>query len=93
MTITLNIPDEVQREARSGRNGVSVRSLLEYIGVELYKADVITGPQLQELLGLETRYQLDGILKAHGVFFDYSPEDLEIEAETSRTLLEKRATK
>jgi hypothetical protein len=91
MTITLNIPDEAWREARGGRNGASVRPLLEYICVELYKADVITGPQLQEMLGLETRYQLDGVLKAHGVFYDYSPEEMEIEAETSRTLLEKRA--
>ena len=93
MTITLSIPDEVQRKVLGERNGTSVRLLLEYIGVELYKAGVITSPQLQEMLGLETRYQLDGVLKAHGVFFDYSSEDLELEAETSRTLLEKRAAK
>jgi Uncharacterised protein family (UPF0175) len=91
MTITLNIPDEVQRKAQSGQNGASVRPLLEYIGVELYKADIITGPQLQEMLGLATRYQLDGVLKAHGVFFDYSPEELEHEAETIKFLEEKRA--
>lgn len=93
MTITLNIPDEVQSRGKGEQNGMSVRPLLEYIGVELYKADVITGPQVQEFLGLETRYQLDSVLKAHGVFFDYSPEELEREAETSRTLLEKRAAK
>jgi hypothetical protein len=40
----------------------------------LYKAETINGPQLQEMLGLESRFELGGILKAHGVFFDYSRE-------------------
>ncbi|MCI0392923.1 MAG: UPF0175 family protein [Acidobacteria bacterium] len=91
MEIVLTIPDEVTAETQSGKNGASLRRLLEHVGVELYKAEIINGPQLQEMLGLESRFELDGVLKAHGVFFDYSPEQLAREVETIKRLKESRA--
>jgi hypothetical protein len=91
MEIILTIPDELTAEAQTGKNGASLRRLLEYVGVELYKAGVISGPQLQEMLGLESRFELDGVLKAHGVFFDYSPEQLAREVDTIERLKEARA--
>lgn len=91
MELTITIPDEVTAVAQNGSNGQSVRRLLEYIGVELYKADIITGPQLQEMLGLESRFELDGVLKAHGVLFNYTPEQLAREVETIQRLKESRA--
>lgn len=91
MELTITIPDEVTTVAQNGSNGQSVRRLLEYIGVELYKADIITGPQLQEMLGLESRFELDGVLKAHGVLFNYTPEQLAREVETIQRLKESRA--
>lgn len=89
MEIVLNIPDGVVAEPQRGKNGTGVRHLLEYIGVELYKADAITRPQLEELLGID-RFELDGVLKANGVFFDYSPEQLEREVKTIKKLQEAR---
>lgn len=89
MELTITIPNEVAATARNG-SGQSVRRLLEYIGAELYKADVITGSQLQEMLGVD-RFELDGILKSHGVFFDYTPEQLAREAQTIQRLKESRA--
>jgi hypothetical protein len=41
---------------------------------------------LAQLLGLETSYQLDGFLKAHAIWIDYTMEDLERERETFRRL-------
>jgi hypothetical protein len=92
MEIVLTIPDELTAEAQNGKNGASLRRLLEHVGVELYKADVISGPQLQEMLGLESRFELDGVLKSHGVFFDYSPEQLAREVETIERLKEAQAS-
>jgi len=85
MEIVLNIPDDLRAEALHDKNGSGVLRLLEHIGVELYKTDAITKPQLEELLGID-RFELDGVLKAHGVFFDYSPEQLEREVETIKML-------
>jgi hypothetical protein len=45
MEIVLTIPDDLRAKSLHA-NGVGVRRLLEYIGVELYKADALTGPQL-----------------------------------------------
>ncbi len=89
MEIILTVPDDVRDEAQRGKNGMGVRRLLEHIGVELYKANVITGPQLQDMLGID-RFELDGVLKAHGVFFDYSPEQLDREVQTIKKLQEAR---
>lgn len=86
----MTIPDEVRAEAQPGQNGTGVRRLLEHIGVELYKMDAITRPQLEELLGID-RFELDGILKAHGVFFDYSPEEIAEEMETIKMLQAARS--
>jgi hypothetical protein len=41
---------------------------------------------LRRLLGFETRYQLDGFLKAHALYEDYTPQDLEQELEGLRRL-------
>jgi len=42
-----------------------------------------------ERLGL-SRYELDGLLKAHGVFLDYSMEDFEREAALGERLWQER---
>ena len=45
------------------------------IAAEAYKQDRITKPELQRLLGIETSYQLDGFLKAHDIWIEYTLED------------------
>jgi hypothetical protein len=49
----------------------------------------VVRPSSAQLLGL-SRYELDGFLKAHGVFLEYSKEDLEREAILGERLLRKR---
>jgi hypothetical protein len=41
---------------------------------------------LQELLGIETSYELDGFLKAHDVWIEYTPEDADREPKTLQNL-------
>ena len=45
--------------------------------------------QAAQILGL-SRYQLDGFLKARGVFYDYTIEDLKRENEVAKKLWQKR---
>jgi hypothetical protein len=42
------------------------------------------------LLEIPSRYELDGLLKQHGVPLEYSTEDFEREGTTSARLWEKR---
>jgi len=44
-----------------------------------YKAGRLTEAQLRQLLGFQTRDALDGFLKSHEVWLNYTKEDLERE--------------
>ena len=85
MDVTVHIPDDlVCRMTEAG--GDLSRRALEGLALEEYKGGRITGPDLGRLLGFGTRYELDGFLKAHGVYEDYTMEDLEREREDLRRL-------
>jgi len=62
------------------------RRALEGFALEEYKAGRLTGAELRRLLGLETRCELDGFLKAHDVWIEYTIEDYHREMETLRRL-------
>jgi len=53
------------------------RCAFEALLAEAYKHDRLTKPELQQLLGIETSYELDGFLKAHDVWIEYTREDAE----------------
>src|SRR5947209_3787757 len=89
MEVILNIPDALQK--RLGKSVDEIpRWLLEKAGLEAYKSGEISTHDLRLMLGFKTRMQLDGFLKAHGVYLDYTDEELAQEAETSRFLKQAR---
>jgi hypothetical protein len=47
--------------------------------IEAYRGHRLTGYQVRELLGMSTLDELDGVLKKHHVWLDYSIEDLQRE--------------
>jgi hypothetical protein len=55
------------------------RRILEMLALEEYKSGHTTKPELRQMLGFETTFQLDGFLKAHDVWIDSTTEDLERE--------------
>jgi hypothetical protein len=72
-------PKAVSRMRSSG--GDLSRRALEALALEEFRSGHITKPELRRLLGFETGYQLDGFLKAHEVYEDYTLQDLEKELE------------
>ncbi|MGA2428275.1 MAG: UPF0175 family protein [Candidatus Acidiferrum sp.] len=78
MDLTLHIPDDVAERLAAAGGDLSRRAL-EAFALEEHKAGRLTESQLRQLLGFETRYELDGFLKAHEVWLVYTPEDLERE--------------
>jgi hypothetical protein len=65
------------------------RAALEALALEAYRQRRITGYQLRTLLGIPSRYELDGFLKQHEVF-DYTVDDFDHDLATIRELNEKR---
>jgi len=77
MQVTVEIPDDMaQRLIPEGQD--PARTTLEAIAIEGYRSGALSSYQTRILLGFETRYELDGFLKAHNVWERaYSLADLE----------------
>ncbi len=85
MDVTVRIPDEIAARLSAGGGDLSRRAL-EALALEEYKSGRLSKSELRTLLEFGTRYQLDGFLKAHEVYEDYSIEDFEREQATLRKL-------
>lgn len=86
MQVTVEIPDDMaQKLTPQGQD--PARTTLEAVAIEGYRSGVLTAYQTRRLLGFETRYELDGFLKAHNVWeHAYSLDDLEQDRETMQQL-------
>jgi Uncharacterised protein family (UPF0175) len=76
MNVTVQIPDDLARRLTEAGGDLSRRAL-EAFALEEFKSGHVTKPELGQLLGYETRAELDGFLKAHAVFEEYTLDDLE----------------
>ena len=83
MQITLELPDDVARGLEAQVKNLP-RALLESFALQGYRSGKLTEEQVRKILGYGTRMQVDGFLKEHGVYLDYTLEDLDRETETSR---------
>lgn len=83
MNVNLEIPDDIG--LRLAPTGDLSRRVLETFVLEELKAGRITEPELCRMLGL-ARIELDGFLKAHGVYEEYTLEDFEKERAALKSL-------
>ena len=56
----------------------------EAIAIEGYRSGALSQDQVQRLLGLASRWEVDALLKRAGVYLDYTEEDVAREVEDSR---------
>jgi len=74
--ITVELPDDL------GQRADAARAALEALAIEGYRSGALSSYQTRQLLGFETRFELDGFLKQHGIWERaYSVEDLKRDAE------------
>jgi hypothetical protein len=85
MDLTIQIPDELASRLTT-EGGDLARRALEGFALEEFKIGHITKPELRRMLGFETRYELDGFLKAHQVYDEYTLEDFERERDALKSL-------
>jgi len=75
VTITIQIPEELAGQLiPAGQD--PARATLEAVALEGYRSDRLSEADLRELLGFETRMEVHGFLKEHGVFLHYTDADL-----------------
>jgi hypothetical protein len=83
--VTIALPDELLA-AFSAEGQDFSRAALEALALEAYRSRKISAALLRQLLGFQTRTQVDGFLKDHGVELEYTLEDLERDRESHRQL-------
>jgi len=77
MQITVDLPKDIAQRPDPAREA------LEALAIEGYRSGALTSFETRRLLGFETRYELDGFLKAHNVWeHAYNIEDFERDCET-----------
>jgi predicted HTH domain antitoxin len=76
MNVAIEIPDEVGRALASQGNDVS-QAVLEAVAIEAYRSGRVTPAQVQQMLGLRSRWQTETFLRRAEAFHDYTMEDLD----------------
>lgn len=76
MNVAIGIPDDVGMALATQAGGIS-RAVLEAVAVESYRSVVITTAQVQQMLGLRSRWDTDSFLRRAEAFIDYTMDDLE----------------
>lgn len=88
MQITLEIPEEIA--ARLGPDLPSLsRAALEGLVFEGFRSGKLSKAEGRQLLGISSRYEMDGFLKEHGYVLPLTMEDLDREAEASKAFREE----
>lgn len=81
MSVTIDLPEEIEQQLVM-EWGDLPRRALEAVALEGYRSGALTLAQLRRMLRFETRMEADAFLKQHGVYLEYSVEDLERDRET-----------
>ena len=77
MNIKLELPEDIARHLCA--EGLDLpRAALEGLALEAYRARRLTSEQMRRLLGFSTRFDVDGFLKQHQVWLEYTCEDLDL---------------
>jgi hypothetical protein len=85
MRVSLEIPEDLGLRIAADP-GELPRAALEGLALEAIRAGKLTVSQARRLLGIASRYEMDGFLKAHGVFPDLTLEDVRRDSEIARSV-------
>ncbi|HEY3823470.1 MAG TPA: UPF0175 family protein [Bryobacteraceae bacterium] len=84
MDVIVHIPDDLAGHLKA--SGDLSRRALEALALEEYRAARLSKAQLRRLLGFETRYELDGFLKAHQVWANVTVDDVRRDIQDLKSL-------
>jgi hypothetical protein len=82
MQVHLDLPEEVARQFAAQPGGIT-RVAIEALALEGVRSGKLTVHQAREMLGIRSRYEMDGFLKAHGVPLPATLEQIVADSETA----------
>jgi Uncharacterised protein family (UPF0175) len=87
--VIVNIPENIAAVLRSAGAETLERRALELFAIGAYETNTITGRQVMDMLGFQTREELYQFFKVNDVKDDYTIEDLETDAAALEALLNR----
>jgi hypothetical protein len=75
MQVRLDVPEDVAKQFAAEPGGIT-RAALEALAIEGVRSGKLTVHQARQMLGIASRYQMDGFLKEHGVLLPITMEDV-----------------
>ena len=82
MQVTLELPEDLARLLAENPAGLS-RAALVGLALEGLRTHKITVAQARRLLGIGSRYEMDGFLKSHGLLLPLALDEVERDVETA----------
>ncbi len=76
MNVAIEIPDEIGRMLGAHTGGLP-RAVLEAVAIEAYRSGTITPVQVQQMLGLNSRWETESFLRRAQAYHDYTLDDLD----------------
>jgi len=87
MQVTFELPEDIASQFAGDPSGLS-RAATEALAIEGVRTGKLSAGQARRMLGFQTRMQVDAFLKARGVWFSMTPQDVEHDVELSQTYRE-----
>jgi hypothetical protein len=88
MQVVFDVPDEVASQFSLQQGGVS-RAAIEALAVEGVRTGKLTEYQARIMLGITTRYEMDGFLRDHGVTRPETYDDVVSDSEAAASFVRK----
>jgi hypothetical protein len=82
MRVNLDVPEDVALRFAGEPGGVG-RAAMEALAVAGVRSGKLTLRQAREMLGIRSRYEMDGVLKAHGVALPLTLKQVLADSETA----------
>jgi len=82
MQVHLDVPEDVAQQFAADPGGIT-RAALEALAIEGVRSGKLTLHQARQMLGIPSRYEMDGFLKAHGVLLPITVENVITDTNTA----------
>ena len=88
MQIGIELPEDVAEDLQTEWKDLP-RHALEAIALEGYRSGALTESQVRRVLGFETRLEVNLFLGDHGIYYNYTPAEINQEIINNERLLER----
>jgi hypothetical protein len=88
MQVAIELPEDIAEGLRTKWKDLP-RHVLEAFALEGYRSGALTESQVRRVLGFESRLEVNSFLRDHGVYYHYTPSEIDQEIRTNERLVQQ----